>query len=1546
MADDFGFQPTASLSNDLGFQPIPKAPNTSGVQKMAQDNLAENDNKEAGTEPKPPLTPEQRLDTAAGMPVQNVLSGTAKPSDINAANRAQYVKALDNGSATNGGDWMQTMLHAIAPIVAGGIHRAEHPIDILTEAGKDVIEAEKGGASLLMYPFLSDFNKQQLLKNNQLTDYKDVENPTGPELERRAIELEQGIVGKAMGGLYAPLAALSPLISPIIESIGGKPLKPGESPTYQSNIPGIISAGMDMLGGVGIVHGAGELRAARTAGTQFLPGAGPWDNHPGSESIKDIVAKKLDKEPVQVTSQDIDQTIAQGSKDLHPAGSDFKNVETVTAGALKESTLHIIYKETGVKPDQVLVDAQHNPSIASDVNAGKVPEQYEHLVEEKPVATPDQTEKLQVTLSDTGKSFNVVDKDGDHVQGGFDSAEEARHYIEDEKFRAEERKAIEEEGKVKPTTEVTPAGEQTVIPGTEKITDKSLAERIMGKLLGTEKVQKPADEGLFDVAGRGQTDLLAGVQQAVEAPEVETPFTHKTKSTIPPSEIGKPTSLRTFLSNNGAKFNENNELISIRKDGKSVKGASAIEHAEEIAKEHGYLPKDQPDRPSETTLKNTLTENNGGRTSFREADTDRVLKAEEAKKSRENLDPSKIEHEAHNIGIDIEKLAGETDKQHAARLLDALKQFYKEQAGSGVTLRNMIGDAIIAAEKYAGKLTGGVFEKLANGYIKTFQPELIGPLAKRADAFLAKYKASLQEAQNAYYKQSSIEIRRWDKMSSADRMQWLYDHETGRWNEEENPDHARFQALLDATFKTEKESIGADAEKGYKENYLPHAWENPDAVKKYFNSDAYIKKYGKDGFTKRSTFELIQDGVRAGFKLKTDNPERMLVSRLLAGDNMLRTMDLLKDFEGSGVAKKATAFSIDKKIAKTQAAIDELREKYKKEFEKVNNPDQTRMENVPPAESKKMQIVQKRLDDLKTRLDDFNKEKSDNKLTPEQMTALKNGFKVIGPDSKVWNIHQEAGPLWKNAMEMKGLWENQGVLEDGYRKYMAGKAIWVRAKMLASLWHPSHEIVIDASSSEATILHHLIQGGKLSDLTRNDIPGRIGLTKNTLKLQDHPRIVSWDTAPDKRTPEQQADVAAMLEGGLVPKIPAQDAVRFRENFNKAINGVGLNNLRLIATALELPSIPMAPLMEHWIPGMKVDSYFQRRGLALARDPSLLNDAGKRAEVMRGIVQDIERNYGEMSRDTLFWNPIVKDAFNGAFFSGGWKLAMLQNVRGLAEPAKVGYNWLKTGEFSKEDITHQMLHSYIYTANMLMMGAGLAYLFTGAIGTIKDWMNPDTGEKNADGTPIRLRQPAFFNEPMMLLNDIRNDGVVAGTGSFIYHTSMIPGIADTLSGRDFVGRPYITDPTDLQQWKNMGWDSINPILISNREKAEERGSKVAERMGWLGFPMAGASINQSPFEQKIISAYDKLHPAEGSAYEATLKGEMKGAIINKDAAKEAEIESKMRDEGMTSEQISKSKKPFTKPFAEFAWTKLSAQDQKRLIESATDEEKKKFKVKSQ
>ena len=62
-------------------------------------------------------------------------------------------------------------------------------------------------------------------------------------------------------------------------------------------------------------------------------------------------------------------------------------------------------------------------------------------------------------------------------------------------------------------TEQTDQGEQAVIPGTEKISDREMAERRMKAPLRARAKQRPMDKGLFDEGAGRQIDL----EEAIEA---------------------------------------------------------------------------------------------------------------------------------------------------------------------------------------------------------------------------------------------------------------------------------------------------------------------------------------------------------------------------------------------------------------------------------------------------------------------------------------------------------------------------------------------------------------------------------------------------------------------------------------------------------------------------------------------------------------------------------------------------------------------------------------------------------------------------------------------------------------------------------------------------------------------------------------------------------------------------------------------------------------------------------------------------------------------
>ena len=178
-----------------------------------------------------------------------------------------------------------------------------------------------------------------------------------------------------------------------------------------------------------------------------------------------------------------------------------------------------------------------------------------------------------------------------------------------------------------PKVDLPSFGLQTSIAGTEPISDKQLAERKMQQPMRANVAQQPMDVGIFDMGARiPQGDMFKA-----------------------PTKSGNVTSLYTFLTNNGAKINENGELVSMKVNGKILTGDSALDAAHKLAQEHDFMPQEGAEdlAPSSRDLQDVLTNTNGGRQHTRSQDVDRVLnKKIKAQQSLES-DPSYIEHQKY-----------------------------------------------------------------------------------------------------------------------------------------------------------------------------------------------------------------------------------------------------------------------------------------------------------------------------------------------------------------------------------------------------------------------------------------------------------------------------------------------------------------------------------------------------------------------------------------------------------------------------------------------------------------------------------------------------------------------------------------------------------------------------------------------------------------------------------------------------------------------------------------------------------------------------------
>jgi hypothetical protein len=62
-------------------------------------------------------------------------------------------------------------------------------------------------------------------------------------------------------------------------------------------------------------------------------------------------------------------------------------------------------------------------------------------------------------------------------------------------------------------TEATSLGPQTLVPGVRPVSIKARLEALAAHPLGSDRLQKPCDIGLFDVVARNQMDLFSANSQ-------------------------------------------------------------------------------------------------------------------------------------------------------------------------------------------------------------------------------------------------------------------------------------------------------------------------------------------------------------------------------------------------------------------------------------------------------------------------------------------------------------------------------------------------------------------------------------------------------------------------------------------------------------------------------------------------------------------------------------------------------------------------------------------------------------------------------------------------------------------------------------------------------------------------------------------------------------------------------------------------------------------------------------------------------------------------
>lgn len=694
--------------------------------------------------------------------------------------------------------------------------------------------------------------------------------------------------------------------------------------------------------------------------------------------------------------------------------------------------------------------------------------------------------------------------------------------------------------------------------------------------------------------------------------------------------------------------------------------------------------------------------------------------------------------------------------------------------------------------------------RVGQSYKEMFQPELISEEALRADPLFAKRASVRAQEHDQIIREGSKRYTQWNKIPEQQRIDFLGQVERGQPVAPEFRGIAQvYRRMLDQAYKMEKE-WGSKA--GYVADYFPHLWERPAPGQAPIAAfmEARVQALGPTWFQKARTFDLIEEGLAAGYKLRSSNPEALMNMRLMSGADMRANMQLLNELRGMDLAVK---------VAETNKGADTL--------------------------------------------------------------ARAGWSKINAADREQWMISPDVQALWKNGVESKGLWANEGLTGDAFRAWMGFKNVWIPVKLALSAFHPLHVVGINLAHNWAKAVDQVMAGhigGAMMSIGRGVSPYQ-GVGKRAR--------AAWVMGENARTPEGKLAVKTMNEGGFSPMLSEQLRIDAGRKFSDALRDgnplkMGYHGLRLGIQKAQ------SAIFEHWIPHLKAAAYLNDAAAVLRRHPELNNDPIARGVALRSIAKSVDNRFGEMFYGTLFWNRTAKDMSIGSFLSLGWNLGFVREFGGaamesLTRPASAVKSVSDTRQIIR-DSTNKIKFAGIYLGTSALMGAAITYAFTGkgpeeAI----DYIFPRAGGVNPDGSPRRFTTMSYLREGPMWAKHVQEQGGGAsgaawGTLEMVYNKLLFQPVVELVKNRSYFGAEIMDSNAPgytqfMQALKHIGGQQLSPMSVTGAQRARETGgTKTEEYMAYLGFGPAPAYAERSAIQNRITHLYQKSVAPEARPYE--------------------------------------------------------------------------------
>lgn len=570
----------------------------------------------------------------------------------------------------------------------------------------------------------------------------------------------------------------------------------------------------------------------------------------------------------------------------------------------------------------------------------------------------------------------------------------------------------------------------------------------------------------------------------------------------------------------------------------------------------------------------------------------------------------------------------------------------------------------------------------------------------------------------------------------------------------------------------------------FTEDYFPHFWDKPDEVKNFFaNSLAKAPLEGGKGFAKQRFFESIVKGLEKGYDLTTTNPEELVRLAEANAWKFKTARDIFDDMKKQGYLKYSTAADL-------------------------------------PADWKGVE------DKLFNRLGAYVTKEGDAQVAkgqymmPPEVAKLMNDYLSLGIKSPIKNVVQKFNTI-KNTFQLgAGMFH---FTTTGIESLINGVTTGIQK---ISTFKPRN-IASGAGDvlSTATILPNIYQSLKRGLQARADYykgietADVVNLINANAKI-GRQKMYSLDTWYN--TKKAFGELKANKDFSKIPKIVWNGLLSIPEALNK-------------------------PLMENWVPALKVGGYLRSLDSEIMSRGNMTPRELQQAK--EKIWDSMDDRLGQVVYDNVFMNKAAKDLAFMSIRSAGWTGGTIRTaVKGIGEIPLSASRLVKGKGLSQR------------TADLISMpltvgffGGMYHYLMTGtAPDSMEDYFFPKDGTKNPDGTDRRVVLPSYMKD-YLAYGKKPVETLTHKTSPFLND------IVELYQNKDFYGEKVYNEEDPIFQ-KGLDFlkheaESLTPFSFKGNEKDIPRtGKQKVEQFG--GIMEAPKERERSETQNAIMQAYVK------------------------------------------------------------------------------------------